>query len=176
MRRTPEVKEAALRRYVAGDKVTVIAAEGGFQLRLLYRWIHAAGLPLRGRIGNTGHPGWPGPHHPPEIVEKAVALYLEIRSAQRVADILGINERTVARYVRAAGHEMSRLAPGIEAAVVRAYLEIGAGQAAKTLGVSRTTVLVYAKKAGIPSRPVGRPRRKGLTIKTSATIKKGEEG
>lgn len=127
------VRGAACLRYEEGAPVKEICADAGITLRLLYRWLHRLGVPLRGRcqLPGTNYPNRRkyGPPAPPKTRRghaptNQIPQYLVPDMVRRYADGESVKET------------------------------------ARALGVARNTVLRYARRAGVPPRPRGGSNRR----------------
>ena len=102
MRHSPKTIAQTIAWYKDGFAVAVIASAFDTPAKTIYRWLHAAGVPLRGNVNPSRTHQRKGPRHPEATVRKCVALYATM-SAEQVSYETGVSMSTVLRYVRAAG-------------------------------------------------------------------------
>ena len=142
-----------------------IAAATGLDRQRVTRTLHKAGVPLRprgaGRLRPVRRTG-----DPPDLPQRLRELYLDARlGSPRIAEILGIPERTLRDRLRRYGieprtrgkwnREDRTTAPAGELHALYGEQGMTAAEAGQRLGMSGNTVLRSAHALGLPVRVGG---------------------
>lgn len=96
MRHPDTVKASALAMWSDTKwRISDIAEILGVSVRSIHDWTRASGESSRRK---------PRDRTPTDVREQAIAMYLRGRSSWFVADVMGVSQSAVLRWVRAAGH------------------------------------------------------------------------
>lgn len=148
---TPSVKQAVLRLYRRGASLRTIQETTGVADQTIRRWRAAAGIPARPPRGPDGYSA--------DFRRRAVELYANGRTSERVAAALGCSPEAVTHWARRAGIRRPARAPTprTDAATIDSAIRLyrrGTPLALITqaTGLDRHTVRYHAALAGIPPR------------------------
>jgi hypothetical protein len=148
-----------------GQSTYQIAATAGLDRQRVTRALRKAGVPLRARGAGRLRP-LRRVADPPDLPQRLRELYAEGRlGSPRIAEILGIPERTLRDRLRRYGietrtrgnwnREDRTTAPEVELRVLYRELGLTAAEAGQRLGMSGNTVLRSAHALGLPVRVGG---------------------
>ena len=143
-----KIREEAIQRYVDGESSYEVADALGVSNTSVCNWVVAAGYEIRSKSGvrtvliNE------------EVKEQAVAMYVDGDSSCKVAEVLGVSDRSVANWVMAAGYEMrSCKAPLPMDKIVEEYNSgMSTGQLSEKYGVGAMTIWNRLKAEGVEIR------------------------
>lgn len=96
MRHPDTVKASALAMWSDSKwRIADIADILGVSVRSIHDWTRASGESSKRK---------PRERTPADVREQAIAMYLRGRSSRFVADVMGVSQTAVLRWVQAAGH------------------------------------------------------------------------